>query len=100
MAKIELICKNNNVYSEAYQWLRRLKSVATTLQSTLHTLKEAEGAYYSAHWPMDDLRDQKFDVRYELEKVNEDIHILKNIIKQSNREYEKAMVKMSSEEMV
>jgi len=99
MAKIELICKNNNVYSEAYQWLRRLKSVATTLQSTLHTLKEAEGAYYSANWLLDDLRDQKYEVRYELEKVNKDIRALKNSIKQSNREYEKAMVKMSSEGM-
>ena len=48
---------------------------------------------------MDDLIDQKFDVRYELEKVNKDIRTLKNSIKQSNREYEKAIVKMSSEGM-
>lgn len=95
MAKVELIRKNG-VHSEAYRWLRQLKSTATTLQSTLHTLKEAEGAYYSAHWPMYDLMDQKYDVRYELEKVNKDIRILKNSIKQSNREYEKAMAKISS----
>ena len=98
MAKVELIRKND-VHSEAYRWLRRLESVATTLQSTLHTLKEAEGAYYSAHWPMDDLREQKFDVRCELERVNDCIRALKSNIKQSNRDYEKAMVKMSSEGM-
>lgn len=98
MAKVVLIRKNY-LHSAAYKWLQQLKSTATTLQSTLHTLKEAEGAYYSAHWPMDDLRDRKFDVRYELERVNEDIRTLKNSIKQSNREYEKAMAKMSSEGM-
>lgn len=95
MAKVILI-RRNDVHSAAYRWLRKLKSTATTLQNTLHALKEAEGAYYSAHWLMDDLRNQKFDVRYELEKVNKDIRTLKNSIKQSNREYEKAMVKMSS----
>ena len=98
MAKIVFIRKNE-VHSAAYRWLRKLKSTATTLQSTLHTLKEAEGAYYSANWPMDDLRDQKFDVRYELEKVNKDIRTLKNSIKQSNREYEKAMAKTLSNGM-
>lgn len=87
MAKIEFIRKND-VHSEAYQRLRRLESIATTLQSTLHTLKKAEGAYYSANWSMYDLRDQKFYVRCELEKVNKDIRALKNSIKQSNREYE------------
>lgn len=96
MAKVEFIRKNDT-HSVAYRWLRQLKSTATTLQNTLHTLKEAEGAYYSAHWPMDDLIDQKFDVRYELEKVNKNIRTLKNSIKQSNREYEKTMAKMSSE---
>lgn len=98
MAKVELIRKNN-VHSEAYQYLRRLDSIATTLHRTLHVLKKAEGAYYSAHWSMYDLQDQKFYVRCELEKINEDIRILKNNIKQSNREYEKAMVKMLSEGM-
>lgn len=98
MAKVEFIRKNN-VHSEAYQYLRRLESIATTLQSTLHFLKKAEGDYYYANLSMYDLRDQKSYVRYELEKVNEDIRILKNNIKQSNREYEKAMVKMSSEGM-
>lgn len=98
MAKVILIRKNE-VHSAAYRWLRQLKSTATTLQNTLHTLKEAEGAYYSAHWPMYDLRDQKFDVRYELEKVNKDIRTLKNSIKQSNREYEKAMAKTLSDGM-
>lgn len=92
MAKVEFIHKNY-AHSAAYRWLRQLKSMATILQSTLHTLKEAEGAYYSAHWPMDDLRDQKFDVRYELEKVNKDIRTLKNSIKQSSREYEKQWLK-------
>ena len=98
MAKVELIRKND-VHSAAYRWLRQLKSTATTLQNTLHTLKEAEGAYYSANRPMYDLRYQKSDVLYELEKVNKNIRTLKNSIKQSNREYEKAMAKISSEGM-
>ena len=98
MAKIEFIRKNN-VHSEAYQYLCRLKSIAATLQSTLHFLKKAEGPYYSAYLSRYDLQDQRSYVRYELEKVNADIRILKNNIKQSNREYEKAMVKMSSEGM-
>lgn len=98
MAKVVFIRKNN-VHSEAYQYLHRLESIATTLQSTLHFLKKAESAYYYANLSMYDLHDQKSYIRYELEKVNEDIRILKNNIKQSNREYEKVMVKMSSEGM-
>lgn len=49
---------------------------------------------------MYDLQDQKFYVRCELEKINEDIRTLKNNIKQSNREYEKQWLKCRLRECV